>query len=130
MELTFAQGKQEVGLDAYDVRSWQGWHHHMLLVMLAHAFLVWVRVHWSVQAPALTRNQVRLFLLSVLPVPRVDAARALDLIMDYQRRNHAAYRAHRKRTHTKLAAVAAQEAQKRVRYPGRPKKRALVAATC
>ena len=81
VELTFAQGKQEVGLDAYDVRSWQGWHHHMLLVMLAHYFLVWVRVHWSNLAPALTRNQVRLFLLSVLPVPLVDAVRALELVI-------------------------------------------------
>ena len=44
MELTFEQGKQEVGLDAYEVRSWQGWHHHMLMVMLAHHFLVWVRL--------------------------------------------------------------------------------------
>ena len=130
VELTFAQGKQEVGLDAYEVRSWQGWHHHMLLVMLAHAFLVWVRVRWSDQAPALTLNQVRLLLVSVLPVPRVDAARALALIIYYQRRNHAAYRAHRKRTVEQLAAVAAREAQKRVRYPGRPPKRAPVAAAC
>ena len=129
VELTFAQGKQEVGLDAYDVRSWQGWHHHMLLVMLAHYFLVWVRVRWSDLAPALTLNQVRMVLLSVLPVPLVDAARALELVMYYQRRNHAAYRAHRKRTHKKLAAIATQEAQKRVRYPGRPPKCAPVAAT-
>jgi len=130
VELTFAQGKQAVGLDAYAVRSWQGWHHHMLLVMLAHYFLVWVRVRWSDQAPALTFNQVRLLLVSVLPVPVLDAARALELIIYYQRRNHAAYRAHRKRTQHKLATIAVQEAQKRVRYPGRPPKCAPVAATC
>lgn len=122
VELTFGQGKQEVGLDAYEVRSWPGWHHHMLLVMLAHHFLVWVRLAWQEQAPALTLNQVRLLLTSVLPKPVFDAQRALELVAYYQRRNHAAYRSHRKRTLKKLAAVAEQEAQKRLRYPGRPPK--------
>ena len=39
VEDCFLQGKQEVGLDAYEVRSWLGWHHHMTLVMLALWFL-------------------------------------------------------------------------------------------
>jgi SRSO17 transposase len=123
VELTFEQGKQELGLDDYEVRSWQGWHHHMLLVMLAHHFLVWVRLEWKDLAPALTLNQVRLLLISVLPKVLFDAERALFLVGYYQRRNHAAYLSHRKRTYKKLGAVAEQEAQKRLRYPGRPPKR-------
>ena len=39
VEDCFLQGKQEVGLDAYEVRGWLGWHHHMTLVMLALWFL-------------------------------------------------------------------------------------------
>jgi SRSO17 transposase len=39
VEDCFLQGKQEVGLEAYEVRSWLGWHHHMTLVMLALWFL-------------------------------------------------------------------------------------------
>lgn len=39
VEDCFLQGKQELGLDAYEVRSWRGWHHHMTLVMLAMWFL-------------------------------------------------------------------------------------------
>jgi len=31
----FLQGKHEVGLDDYEVRCWRGFHHHMMLVMLA-----------------------------------------------------------------------------------------------
>jgi SRSO17 transposase len=40
VELTFEQGKQEVGMEDYEVRSWQEWHHHMVMVMLGHHFLV------------------------------------------------------------------------------------------
>ncbi len=40
IEACFAEGRQEVGLDRYEVRSWRGWHHHLTLVILAHHFLV------------------------------------------------------------------------------------------
>jgi SRSO17 transposase len=33
-------GKQLLGMGDYEVRSFNGWHHHMTLVMLAHHFLV------------------------------------------------------------------------------------------
>ena len=40
IEDCFLRGKQEVGLDDYEVRGWRGFHHHMTLVMLAMWFLV------------------------------------------------------------------------------------------
>ena len=40
IECCFEEGKGEVGLDHYEVRFWRGWHHHMMLVILAHHFLV------------------------------------------------------------------------------------------
>jgi SRSO17 transposase len=40
VEDCFLRGKDEVGLDEYEVRGWRGWHHHMTLVMLALWFLV------------------------------------------------------------------------------------------
>ena len=43
VEQCFEEGKGEVGLDHYEVRSWQGWHRHITLCMLAHAFLVVLR---------------------------------------------------------------------------------------
>jgi SRSO17 transposase len=40
IEACFAECRQELGLDDYEVRSWRGWHHHRTLVLLAHHFLV------------------------------------------------------------------------------------------
>lgn len=39
IEFDYRQLKQELGLDHYEGRSWQGWHHHVTLVMMAHSFL-------------------------------------------------------------------------------------------
>ncbi|MEP7188551.1 MAG: IS701 family transposase [Roseiflexaceae bacterium] len=77
VELSFEESKDELGMDHYETRSWIGWQHHMTLVMLAHHFLVWVRVRWQEQAPALTLAQVRLLLMSVIPKVILNAERAL-----------------------------------------------------
>lgn len=43
VEESFESGKGEVGLDQYEVRSWDGWYRHITLAMLAHAYLTVVR---------------------------------------------------------------------------------------
>ena len=45
IEACFEAAKGEVGLDEYEVRSWTGWHRHVTLAMLAHAYLAVVRQH-------------------------------------------------------------------------------------
>ncbi len=44
-ETCVEESKGEVGLDQYEVRSWHGWHRHMTLALLAHAFLTVMRAH-------------------------------------------------------------------------------------
>ena len=39
IEQGYQQLKEELGLDHYEGRSWQGWHHHVTLVMMAYGFL-------------------------------------------------------------------------------------------
>jgi SRSO17 transposase len=43
IEACFEAAKGEVGLDHYEVRSWVGWHRHITLAMLAHAYLAALR---------------------------------------------------------------------------------------
>lgn len=45
VEQCFEEGKGEVGLDEYEVRSWHGWYRHITLSMLALAFLTVLRAH-------------------------------------------------------------------------------------
>lgn len=45
VEQCFEEGKGEVGLDEYEVRSWHGWYRHQTLSMLALAFLAALRVN-------------------------------------------------------------------------------------
>lgn len=44
IETCFESAKQEVGLNDYEVRSWQGWYRHMTLCLVAHAFLMTARL--------------------------------------------------------------------------------------
>jgi len=55
VEECFEVAKQEVGLDEYEVRSWQGWYRHITLAMLALAFLVAMRVKLNA-SPSPTGN--------------------------------------------------------------------------
>ena len=43
-EQDYQQTKEELGLDHYEGRGWLGWHHHVTLVQIAHAFLTLERL--------------------------------------------------------------------------------------
>ena len=43
IEECFEEAKGQVGLDQYEVRRWDGWHRHITLAMLAHAYLTVIR---------------------------------------------------------------------------------------
>jgi SRSO17 transposase len=76
IEASFKRGKGEVGMDEYQVRTWEGWHHHMALSLMAVWFLIGETHQGQQLTPALTLPQVRsglsLLLLEVYYTPGVD----------------------------------------------------------
>jgi len=77
IEASFKRGKGEVGMDEYQVRAWEGWHHHMALSLMAVWFLIGETHRGQQLTPALTLPQVRyglsLLLWEVCRTPGVDA---------------------------------------------------------
>ena len=51
VETALEEGKGETGLDHFETRTWQGWHHHMLQSFLAHLFLIRLRLLFEKKAP-------------------------------------------------------------------------------
>jgi SRSO17 transposase len=76
IEASFQRGKGEVGMDEYQARTWQGWHHHMALSLIAVWFLIGETHRGQQVTPALTLPQVRyglsVLLLEVFCTPGVD----------------------------------------------------------
>jgi hypothetical protein len=51
IEQCFEEGKTELGMAHYEVRTYAGWHHHMLMTMLAHFFLWYLTIHVGKKSP-------------------------------------------------------------------------------
>lgn len=47
IEQCFNECKDYLGMDHYEVRSWKGWHRHILLCHIAHLFIVKLRMEFS-----------------------------------------------------------------------------------
>jgi hypothetical protein len=66
LEASFKRGTGEAGMDEYQVRTWQGWHHHMVLSLIAVWFLIGETHRGQQLTPALTLPQVRYGLSALL----------------------------------------------------------------
>jgi SRSO17 transposase len=77
IEASFQRGKGEAGMDAYQVRTWEGWHHHMALTLIAVWFLIGETHRGQQWTPALTLPQVRyglsVLLMEMFCTPGIDS---------------------------------------------------------
>src|SRR5262252_119842 len=77
IEASLKRGKSEAGMDEYQVRTWEGWHHHMALTLIAVWFLIKETRRGQQWTPALTLPQVRyglsVLLLEVFCIPGIDS---------------------------------------------------------
>jgi len=49
IEQCFKECKDYLGMDHYEVRSWPGWHRHILITLIAHLFVIKLRQQFSIQ---------------------------------------------------------------------------------
>jgi hypothetical protein len=47
IEQCFRECKDYLGMDHYETRSWDAWHRHMLLTMMAHLFITKLRIEFG-----------------------------------------------------------------------------------
>jgi SRSO17 transposase len=77
IEASVKRGQGEGGMEAYQGRPWQGWHHHMALTLIAVCFLIGETHRGQPVPPALTLPQVRyglsVLLLEVCCTPGTDS---------------------------------------------------------
>lgn len=59
--------KTSAGLADYQVRNWDGWHHHMVMVMLALLFMLQVKIKHKNLYELLSCNDIRNLLSHFLP---------------------------------------------------------------
>ena len=67
IERSFQNGKNQCGMEDYQVRGWRGWHHHMTMVMLAMLFLLEERIRCKKTVPLLSCYDVTTLLKHFLP---------------------------------------------------------------
>jgi len=66
VERAFQDAKSELGMSDYQVQKWNGWYHHMGLVVLALSFIVKERIENKEEYPLLSCRDVRILIVALL----------------------------------------------------------------
>lgn len=96
IEQCFNECKSYLGMDHYEFRSWNAWHLHMLLVMIAHLFIISVRQSFKTDQPILTTPMAQSLIDASLQNNLSCIQKVLRSVQYYLKRNDTAYRSHRK----------------------------------
>jgi SRSO17 transposase len=72
IEQGYQQMKEELGLDHFEGRTWTGWHHHVTMVAMAHAFLMTARAEGRGPGPLPTLPRVRKWVRAEMEFPMVE----------------------------------------------------------
>jgi SRSO17 transposase len=84
VERCFEDGKGQCGMADYQVRLWNGWHHHMALVMMAMLFMLTERLQMKEQCPLLSCADIEKLLAAFLP--RRDVS--VEQVFSHMKRRH------------------------------------------
>lgn len=63
VERTFDDAKNELGMSDYQIRKWNGWHHHHALVLMAGLFLLQQKIAHQQEAPLMSIRDARILVI-------------------------------------------------------------------
>ena len=84
IERAFEDGKGIAGMADYQIRGWTGWHHHMVMTLLAMLFILQLQIEFGEKAPTITVQDVKEILEAILPrteITKEDILRRHSLII-------------------------------------------------
>ncbi len=97
IERALEDGKGEAGLADYQVRGWTGWHHHMVLTLLAMLFILQMVVKWGRKAESMSVQDVKEILEVILPRKKITEKEILAIIQQKHQARLSARKSHHRR---------------------------------
>jgi len=85
IERAFEDGKGIAGMADYQIRGWTGWHHHMVMTLLAMLFILQLQIEFGEKAPTITVQDVKEILEAILPRTEITKEDILRIIEQKQK---------------------------------------------
>ena len=96
VERSFEDAKSSCGMADYQVRGWIGWHHHMVMVMLAMLFMLKIKVQYNETCDLVSSNDICKLLYHFLPKRAITTAEVLRQMKIRHRKRRNAILHHQK----------------------------------
>jgi SRSO17 transposase len=97
IERALEDGKGEAGLADYQIRGWTGWHHHMVMTLLAMLFILQMVVKWGRKAESMSVQDVKEILEVILPRKKITEKEILAIIQQKHQARLSARKSHHRR---------------------------------
>lgn len=97
IERALQDGKGVAKMADYQVRGWIGWHHHMVMTLLAMLFIMELQVEFGKKAPMLSVQDVKEVLEVILPRKEVTEEEILAIILQKHKARLSARKSHHRR---------------------------------
>jgi SRSO17 transposase len=97
IERALQDAKGNANMADYQVRGWTGWHHHMVMVMLAMLFILELQIEWGEKAPMLSVMDVKEILEAIMPKKDLTEEEILSVIRQKHKDRLSARKSHHRR---------------------------------
>ena len=97
IERALQDAKSNTKMADYQVRGWTGWHHHMVMVLLAMLFILELQLEWGKRAPMVSVMDVKEILEVILPKNEITTEEILAVIRQKHKERLSARKSHHRR---------------------------------